>query len=215
MRINTGLALISAAFLMAWATGFVSIVFRFMPITTPDSTISGLLASGLLFIALIELLSIISLFGSVLFLLEARKTLSRWYLAVPLCVFIFLMVIVNLLIYYGGKPFLADPINTAETLWIAVLALLSPCSVLLFLSSNGSDRLTNLYVAVSSAAGIFSVFFLYLGFMEIFSQASVEAVISPLAFYWTVLMPAIGVCFLSKATMYGISYNAEEESEEY
>lgn len=125
------------------------------------------------------------------------------------------MVIVNLLIYNGGKPFLADPINTSETLWIAVLALLSPCSVLLFLSSNGSDSSTNLYVAVSSAAGIFSVFFLFLVFTEIFSHASVEAVIFPLAFYWTVLMPAIGVCFLSKATMYGIIYNEEEESEEY
>lgn len=104
MKINIALALTSAVFLMVWVTSFVSAIFRFMPVTRSDPAISDLLASGLLFIAVIELLSIISFSGSVLFLLEARQILSRWYLGVPLCVFMFLLVIVNLLIYSGGKP---------------------------------------------------------------------------------------------------------------
>lgn len=212
MKINIALALTSAVFLMVWVTSFVSAIFRFMPVTTSDPAMSDLLASGLLFIAIIELLSIISFSGSVLFLLEARQILSRWYLGVPLCVFMFLLVIVNLLIYSGGKPFLVDPINMAEALWIIVLALLSPCSVLLFLSLYGHNSLTKVYVAVSSAAGIFSVFFLFFVIIEISRWASIEAVILPLAFYWTVLMPAIGVCFLSKATMDREDDDADEES---
>jgi len=197
MRINIALALTSVVFMMTWFTGFVSIIFRSMSMITPD-----FIASDLLFIAIIELLSIISFFGSVLFLLEARKTLSRWYLAIPLCISLFVFVITNLLVYSNEKSFLGDPVNTVETLWIIILALLSPCSVLFFLPSNGFDGSTNVYVAVSSAASIFSMFFLFLALKEISKWSSIEAVLLPLAFYWAICMPAIGVCFVSKAIMY-------------
>lgn len=198
---------------MAWVTGFISVLFSSMSFTAQDPAISYLLASGLLFIAIIELLSIISLFGSALFLLQARKTLSRWYLAVPLCVLLSLLVITNLFIYLNGKPFLSEPISTVETFWIIILALLSPCSALFFLSSYGHDSSTKVYVVVSSAASLFSLFFLFLALLEISRWSSIEAVLLPLVFYWTVLLPAIGVCFLSKATMYMEDGNAEEESE--
>lgn len=212
MRINIALALTSAIFLMVWVTGFMFAIFQFMPVTVANFEISGLMASGgLIFTAVIELLSIVSFSGSLLFLLEARKTLSRWYLAVPMSVFVFLMVIVNLLVYSGGKPFLADPVSTTETLWIIVLALLSPCSVLFFLSSYGHDSLTEVYLMVSSVAGIFSAFLLFFVLIEVARWASVKALLLPLALYLTILMPAIGVCLLSKATMYGINDNAEEE----
>ncbi|WP_232308497.1 hypothetical protein [Methanosarcina lacustris] len=134
--------------------------------------------------------------------MEARKTLSRWYLAIPLCISLSVFVITNFLVYSNGKSFLGDPISTLEALWIIILALLSPCSTLLFLSSNGQDYSTNVYVAVSSAASIFSMFFLYLVLKEISKWSSIETVLLPLAFYWTVCMPAIGVCFVSKAIMY-------------
>lgn len=211
MKINIALALTSAVFLMAWVTGFLSVLFRFMPVTIPDPSISDLPAPDLFFIAVIELLSIISFFGSVLFLLEVRKILSRWYLAAPLCIFLALLVIANLLICLNGKPFLEAPINTAEVLWIFVLALLSPCSVLLFLTSYGQDSLTRLYIVVSSAASIFSVIFLFSALREISTLGSVQEIMLPLTFYLTVLMPAVGICFLSKATMYGISDNEEGE----
>lgn len=211
MKINISLAMISAVFLMAWITGFISFVFCFMPITKLDSEMSGLLASGLLFIAVIELLSIISFSGSIIFLLEARKILSRWYLAIPMCCLMFLSVMVNLLVYLCEKPFLADPISTVEILWIIILALLSPCSVLLFLSSYGENGLTTLYVTVSSAVSVFSVFLFLFVIIEISGGASVEAVLLPLAFYLTVLMPAIGVCLLSKSTMYGVNDYEKEE----
>jgi len=211
MRINLALTLTSAVFLMAWVTGFVSVVFRFMPVTTAYPEMSCFMAPCLLFISVIELLSIISFSGSVLFLLEARKILSRWYLAVPLCVSMFLLVIANILIY-SREPFLADPINTAETLWIVVLALLSPCSVSLFLSSYGHDSLTKVYLVVSSAASVFSILFLILALIEISRWSSIEDLLLPLVFYLVILMPAMGVCFLSKATMYRRNEDAEEES---
>jgi Co/Zn/Cd efflux system component len=147
----------------------------------------------------------------VLFLLEARKILSRWYLAVPLCVLMFLLVIAGIFIYFSGKTFLVDPINTAETLWIVVMALLSPCSVLLFLSSYGHDSLTKVYLVVSSAASIFSILFLILALIEIARWSSIEDLLLPLVFYLVILMPAMGVCFLSKATMYRRNDDAEKE----
>ncbi|HIH75089.1 MAG TPA: hypothetical protein HA306_07935 [Methanosarcina sp.] len=48
--------------------------------------------------------------------------------------------------------------------------------------------------------------------MEIHSSSNIEAVLLPLALYWMILMPAIGVCLLSNATMYTESGNVEEES---
>jgi len=197
MRINIALALTSVVFMMTWVTSFVSVIFSSMSIITPD-----FIASDLLFIAIIELLSIISFFGSVLFLVEARKTLSRWYLAIPLCISLSVFVITNFLVYFNEKSFLDDPISTVEALWIIILTLLSPCSVLFFLSSNGHDSSTNVYVAVSSAASIFSMFFLFLALKEISKWSSIETVLLLLAFYWAICMPAIGVCFVSKAVMY-------------
>ncbi|WP_082098510.1 MULTISPECIES: hypothetical protein [unclassified Methanosarcina] len=208
MRINIALALTSVVFMMTWVTGFVSVIFRSMSIITPD-----FIASDLLFITIIELLSIISLFGSLLFLLETRKTLARWYLTIPLCISLSAFVITNFLVYSNGKSFLGNPVSAIETLWIIILVFLSPCSALLFLSSNGHCGSTNVYVAVSSATSVFSMFFLILALREISKWSSIEAVLLPLAFYWTICMPAIGVCFLSKATMYGADNVQEEPSD--
>lgn len=202
MRINIALALTSVIFMMTWVTSFVSVIFRSMSVISPNFIASDLLASDLLFVAIIKVLSVISFFGSVLFLLEARKMLSRWYLAIPLCISLSVFVITNLLAYSSGKPFLSDPINTVEVLWIAVLALLSPCAVLFFSSSYGHDSSKNVYVVISSAASIFSIFFLLLAFREISKWSSIETVLLLLAFYWTICMPAIGVCFVSKAVMF-------------
>jgi hypothetical protein len=210
MRINIALALTSAVFMMTWVTGFVSTILHSMPIVTPEFIKPDLLESDLLFTAIIELLSIASFFGSLLFLYTVRKTLSRWYLAIPLCISLSVFIIVNFLVYFSGKSFLSDPISTVETLWIILLASMSPCSLLFFLSSNGYDSLTKVYVVISSVASLFSFFFLLLALLEISRHSSIEAVLLPLAFYWTVMMPSIGVCFFSKATMYRENDNSQE-----
>jgi len=197
MRIKIALALTSAVFMMTWVTGFVSVIIRSMSVTTPE-----VVASDLLFIAIIELLGITSLFGSLLFLLEARKTLSRWHLAIPLCISLSLFVITNFLIYSDEKSFLGAPVSPVETLWLIILALLSPSSVFFFLSSNGHDGSMYVYVVVSLAVSIFSMFFIFLALWEISKLSSIDGVLLPLIFYWDICMPAIGVCFLSKATMY-------------
>jgi len=205
MRIKIALALISAVFMMTWVTGFVSVIFRCMSVTTPE-----IIASDLLFITIIELLSMTSLFGSVLLLLEARNTLSRWYLAIPLCISLSVFVIVNFLVYSNEKSFLSAPVSTVETLWLVILALMSPCSILFFLSSNGQDGSTNVYLAVSFAVSIFSMFFLFLALNKISKFSSIDEVLLPLIFYWDICMPAIGICFLSKATMYRTNNDVQE-----
>ncbi|WP_440948494.1 hypothetical protein ACSAZL_09845 [Methanosarcina sp. T3] len=206
MRMKIALALTSVVFMMTWVTGFVSVISRSMSVTTAE-----VITSDLFFIAIIELLSLISLFGSLLFLLEARKTLSRWYLTIPLCVSIFLFIITNFLVYSDEKSFLGAPVSTVETLWLVILALLSPSSVFFFLSSNGHDGSMYVYVAVSFAVSIFSIFFLFLALREISKWSSIDGVLLPLIFYWDICMPAIGVCFLSKATMHRTN-NDEQES---
>ncbi|AKB28735.1 hypothetical protein MSSAC_2369 [Methanosarcina siciliae C2J] len=205
MRIKVALALTSAVFMMTWVTTFVSVISRSMSVTTAE-----VITSDLFFIATIELLSLTSLFGSLLFLLEARKTLSRWYLAIPLCISLSLFVIINFLVYSNEKPFLGAPISTVETLWLIILALLSPSSLFFFLSSNGHDGSMYVYVVVSFAVSIFSMFFLFLTLMEISKETSIDGVLLPLIFYWDICLPAIGVCFLSKATMHGNNNETQE-----
>lgn len=211
MKINSALALTSAVFLTAWVAGFVSVIFHFIPVTIPDPAIRYLPAYDLLFIAIIELLSIISVSGSVFFLLEARKILARWYLAAPLCISLALLVIANLLICFNGNTLLEGPISTSETLWLVLLALLSPCSLLLFLTSYGQDSLTELYIVVTSATSIFSAIFLFSVLKGLSSPGSVQSIMLPLAFYLNILLPATGICYLSKATMYGVTDNEDED----
>jgi len=79
MRIKIAMALMSVIFMLVVA--IISNVFHLLPGSNES--------------VLVELMSIISLFGSVLFLLEARKVLPRWYLAVPFCISLFLLVIVS------------------------------------------------------------------------------------------------------------------------
>ena len=205
MRIKIALALTSAVFMMTWVTGFVSVIFRCMSVTTPE-----VIVSDLLFIDIIESLSITSLFGSVLFLLEARKTISRWYLAIPLCISLSVFVIANFLVYSNEKSFLSAPVSTMETLWLVILVLLSPCSTFFFLSSDGQDDSMNVYVAVSFAVSIFSMVFIFLALNEISKLSSIDEVLLPLIFYWDICMPAIGICFLSKATMYRTNNDVQD-----
>lgn len=205
MKIKIALALTSVIFMMTWVTGFVSVISRSMFATKPE-----LIASDLFFITIIELLSLISLFGSLLFLLEARKTFFHWYLAIPLCISLSLFVITNFLVYSNEKPFLGAPISTVETLWLIILALLSPSSLFFFLSSNGHDGSMYVYVVVSFAVSIFSMFFLFLALREISKESSIDGVLLPLIFYWDVCLPTIGVCFLSKATMHGNNNETQE-----
>lgn len=67
------------------------------------------------------------------------------------------------------------------------------------------------YVVVSLAVSIFSIFFLFLALREISRWSSIDGMLLPLIFYWDICMPAIGVCFLSKATM-NITNDDEQES---
>lgn len=195
VKVKISLALASAIFFITWFIGLVSVIFRLTSIIP---------TSPYLLIAIIEPLSIISLFGSVLFLLEAKKSRDRWYLALPMCITVSMITMVNLLIYLSGKPFLSDPIVAVETLWIALLALLAPCSVLFFLSRH--SRLTNGCVAASSVVSIFSIFSMLLALQEIMTSArpSIHAFIGLLILYWLIGMPIVGICLLASA-IYGNS----------
>jgi hypothetical protein len=54
------------------------------------------------------------------------------------------------------------------------------------------------------------MFFLFIALREISKWSSIEAMLLTFAFYWAVCMPAIGVCFVSKAVMYKENDNEQE-----
>lgn len=190
MRIKIALALISAVFLMFWFP-FMGYVLR----PSPD---------------FIELLSIISFLGSVLFLLEARKVLPRWYLAVPLCISLAVLVIVNFLIISSGKEFLKDPISSAEKLMIAFMMLLPLFSALVFLSLLRHSDSMNAYASVSYGINILSlaiscvlsfITILFLGDILKYMSATSESLVF-VGIYWLFGTPIIGICFLLSAITY-------------
>jgi len=188
MRIKIALVLTSAVFMMIWAKVLIGFIFHPLSIVLIDL-----------------LLSIISFFGSMLFLLEARKVLPRWYLAVPLCISLFLLVIVNFLIYFSSKPFHSDPFSISETLSIILLALLSPLSALVFLSMDRHPDSMNVYFAVSCVASMLSIILLFFALRELsLSERGLtfDGVIPFQAFYWCFVMPIIGICFLIRAITY-------------
>ena len=199
MKIKIALLLMSAIFMFYWAAVLIAIL-RSMSIT--------ILSFG----DLIELLSIISFSGSMLFLLETRKVLPKWYLTVPLCISLFLLIIVNFWIIFSGRELLSDHIGIAESLSMTLLALLSPFSVLVFLALQRRSDSMNMYLAVSFVVSVLSMFFLFLTLRGL-SQAlpeggpTFDAVAAFQLFYWCFMMPVIGICFLVRAVTYKNSVN--------
>lgn len=187
MRMKIAMALMSVIFMLAVA--IISNVFHLLP--------------GKDEFVLLELMSMISFFGSVLFLLEARKVLPRWYLAVPFCISLFLLVIVSFW-EVSGKDLLSDYRYLITPLVITLLALLSPFSLMVFLSLHRHPDSMKAYLAVSSIASIISVFSLLFAVWELSSRHSHEAsfsdgLIAIYFLYWLIVMPGMGLCFLLRA----------------
>jgi len=186
MKIRIAMSLMSVIFMLAIAV--ILINFRY----------------GYDAYALAGLMSIISLFGSMLFLLEARKALPRWYLAIPFCISLLLIAILCFWEVSGG----ASLIQIVTPIVIVLLALLSPFSVLVFLSLHKRPYSMTAYLAVSSIASIISIFSLFLAVLEILIEGALygtSTMYSSLAIlyviYWLVVMPIMGLAFLFRAIM--------------
>ncbi|AKB48658.1 hypothetical protein MSKOL_2881 [Methanosarcina sp. Kolksee] len=187
MRIKIAMALMSVVFM--FVVGILSNGFYLLPGTDED--------------VLLELMSTISLFGSVLFVLEARKVLPRWHMAVPFCVSLFLLVIVSFW-KVSGTEFLSDYRYLVTPIVITLLALLSPFSLLVFLSLHRHPYSMKAYLAVSSIASVISIFSLFFAVWELSSRHSHEAsfsdgLIAIYLLYWLIVMPIIGLSFLHRA----------------
>lgn len=187
MRMKIAMALMSVIFMLVVA--IISNVFHLLP--GADEAV------------LLELMSIISLFGSVIFLLEARKVLPRWYLAVPFCISLLLLVIISFW-EVSGKEFLSGYRYLVTPLVITILALLSPFSLLVFLSLHRHPYSMKAYLAVLSIASIISIFSLFFAVWELSSRHSYEAsfsdsLIAIYLLYWLIVMPIIGLSFLHRA----------------
>ncbi|KKH97836.1 hypothetical protein EO95_11775 [Methanosarcina sp. 1.H.T.1A.1] len=187
MRIKIAMALMSVIFMAVIA--IITNLFHLLP--GSDEAV------------IVEFMSTISLFGSVLFLLEARKELPGWYLAVPFCISLFLLVIVSFWEVSGGE-LLSGYRYLVTPLVITLLALLSPFSLLVFLSLHGHPYSMKAYLAVSSTASIISIFSLFFAVWEISSRHPQEAsfsggLIAIYLLYWLVVMPVMGSSFLLRA----------------
>ena len=148
---------------------------------------------------LLELMSFISFFGSVLFLLEGRKVLPGWYLAIPFCISLFLLVIISFW-KVSGEEFLNGYRYLVTPVVITLLALLSPFSLLVFLSLHRHPYSMKAYLAVASIASIISIFSLFFSFWELSSMHLHEASFSDSFMaihflYWLIVMLALGFLF--------------------
>gem|GEM_PF-671863 len=193
MRIKIALALMSAIFMFYWAGVLISYIPWSIPVT--------ILSFG----DLTELLSIISFLGSVLFLVEARKVLPRWYLAVPLSISLFILVIASF--WMNFFSLLSDHMGTVDALLITLMTLLSPFSALVFLSMDGHPDSMNVYFAVSCVTSMLSMvllFFALRGLSHALSEGwpTFNTVAVPTLLNWCILMPIIGICFLLSAITY-------------
>ncbi|HIH95266.1 TPA: hypothetical protein HA338_14990 [Methanosarcina acetivorans] len=187
MRTKIAIALMSVIFMLAVA--IISNMFYLLPGSNES--------------VLVELMSTISFFGSLIFLSDARKVLPRWYLAVPFCISLFLLVIVSFW-EVSGEELLSDYRYLVTPIMITLLALLSPFSLLVFLSLHRHPDSMKAYLAVSSVASIISVFSLFFAVWEISLRHSHEVsfsdgLIAIYLLYWLVVMPITGLSFIHYA----------------
>lgn len=191
MRIKIALVLMSAIFMFGIAV-FISHVY-----------------GSLNFEIVIDLFSAFSFFGSVLFLYEAKTVLHKWFLAVPLCISLFVLVIVNFWIILSGKEFLQDPISSAEKLMITLMMLLPLFSALAFLSLLRHPDSMKANIAVRYGTNILSLAiscvlsFVLMPFLRYIPELThSSATLDVVAIYWLFGMPIIGICFLLNAITY-------------
>lgn len=194
-KIKIALVCISAIFFFTWAGYGLSFVLP----SYKGAYLSYAFAVPQL------LLSVVSLFGSLLFVLEMKSKSNRWYLGIPLCIVILIIVITNFLSFSHGKPFLSDPISITETIWITSLTMLAPCSILFFLSfSENLREINNIPIVLSAVISIFDILFFYFALRDIISpHPTLHAAGALLVFfYWSIGMPIIGVCLVTIAIIY-------------
>lgn len=154
-------------------------------------------------IALPQLLSVVSLFGALLFISEMKSKSNRWYLGIPLCIVILIISITNFLPYISGKPFLSDPLSITEMIWITSLTMLAPCSILFFLSFPEKLReINNIPLVLSVIISIFDILFFYFALHDFIIRPTLHAAGALLAFYWSIGMPIIGICLVAVAIIY-------------
>jgi len=143
-----------------------------------------------------QFLSVISLFGSILFLSELKNKSNRWYLGVPLCIAILIAVIAMFFDFYDmGGHFL---LNTS-------LTMLAPGSVLFFLSVPADRRkMMTIPVLISSIVSIYALFSYYYLLRGMLSplQTSWNVVDGMSMLYWVIGMPIIGICFVVISIIY-------------
>lgn len=188
-RIKLSLACVSAYFFWILITIVSSVIFH------------AYIGMGLFFVS--QILSIVSLLGSLLFLFLMRKQSNRWYLGVPFFITIFVLSISNMLIYFSGKDVFSDPIRIIDTIWFASSMVLAPSAALLLFSMPG-DQLAREYMPLTTSImiGIFAIVFLLLVLREISAYSSMEGSIALVLIYYYIGMPIIGICILTIASRY-------------
>ncbi|WP_082088975.1 hypothetical protein [Methanosarcina siciliae] len=187
MRTKISMTLMSVIFMLAVA--MISNIFHLLPGRNES--------------VLLVLMSSISFFGSLLFLSETRKILPRWYLAVPFCISLFLLVIISFW-EVSGKELLSNYRYLVTPIVIALLALLSPFSLLVFLSLHRHPDSMEKYLAVTSIASVVSLFSLFFAIRELLSGNLQESYLSDgliaiYLLYLLVVMPITGLSFLHYA----------------
>lgn len=193
MRIKIAMLLMSVIFMLA-----IAVIFNISKLLPDNSDY-----------ALAGLMSIISLFGSVLFLLEARKVLPRWYLAIPFCISLLLIAI---LCFWevSSEAFLSSNVGIVKQIVSQIvfilLTLLSPFSVLIFLSLHKHPYSMTAYLAVSSIASVISMFSFFLAVLEILiervhntSTIYISSLVILYIIYCLIVMPIMGLTFLVRA----------------
>jgi len=154
-------------------------------------------------IAVPQLLSVVSLFGSLLFISEMKSKSNRWYLGIPLCIVVLPILITSFLSFFSGKPFLSDPLSITEMIWITSLTMLAPCAILFFLSFPGNLReINSIPIVLSVIISIFDILFFYFALHDFIIRPTLHAAGALLGFYWSIGMPIIGICLVAIAVRY-------------
>jgi hypothetical protein len=118
---------------------------------------------GDILFAVSPLLSIISLFGALIFVTEMKSRANRWYLGIPLCIAILLTIIADIAMILssfqiGGLHLLPYTLLTfSYTAW----TMLAPCSVFFFLSVPAEGMRKAIIPALALISGIVSSCALY------------------------------------------------------
>jgi hypothetical protein len=184
----------------SWA--LVSAIFFWMPLTYAFLLVFPYNGPFLIGSVLITTCAI-SLAGTLLILSGKSRIPVKQYLVIPLALDLIIIFTLGIRLFLIEKGMILNGFSEPSwwTAWAAGILFLAPCSLLAFFGMPADWKGRSVSLALSAIICAPAALALVFVLMD-YQHGNFESFFGPMALYWIVCMPVIGLCYIVTATYF-------------